>query len=227
MEKEPKTGKPDAFALFPDLLKDIASVAQAGGRQEATGTAAGGKRGRQTVPRGSSVPPPLAPDLGWLRSGNYENMEQNELKDIPTALVLMKGSDAKDFVYSTLKELGYQVVTTETASDAIHTLNSTDYAAVVMHVNFEEDAVSLAESMVHKYMARLSMARRRLIYYILVGAELHSLYNLEALSLSANLVVNDADVEQLATILRKGFREYEELFGPLLESLGSYEKNLA
>jgi len=146
MGKESKTGKLDAFALFPDLMKDDGGVAQPKGGSNTTAATVGGERKRQPVPRAGSVAPPLSPDLGWLRSGNYENLEQNELKDIPTALVLMKGSDAKDSVFSTLKELGYLVVTTETASDAIHNLNSTDCAAIVMHANFEEEPVSLAES---------------------------------------------------------------------------------
>ncbi len=220
-KEEKKNGKVDAFALFPDLLKESESVVQSRGERKATGTPVGGNGdSRQRVSHKSEVLAPLAPDLSWLRGGNYENLEQNELKDIPTALVLMKPGDAKDSVSSILKDLGYQVETADTAFEAIHNLTSTDYAAVVVHAGFEGGTVSLVDSAVHKYMAWLPMARRRLIYYILVGAELHTLYNLQALSLSANLVVNDADLEQLATILRKGFRDYEELFGPLLESLG-------
>jgi hypothetical protein len=49
-----------------------------------------------------------------------------------------------------------------------------------------------------------------------------TLYDLEALSLSANLVFNDKNIDELNPILRKSLREHEELFGPLVEILRIY-----
>jgi hypothetical protein len=112
-------------------------------------------------------------------------------------------------------------VYSETADDAIFKLMSLSYAIVALHTGFEK-TVSPAESKMHTFLAKLPMDRRRLIYYILVGPEFQTFYNLEALSLSANLVVNDADVEQLPAILKISYREYNELFGPLIESLDIY-----
>ncbi len=109
----------------------------------------------------------------------------------------------------------------ETADDAIFKLMSLSYAIVALHTGFEK-TVSPAESKMHTFLARLPMDRRRLIYYILVGPEFQTFYNLEALSLSANLVVNDADVEQLPAILKISYRDYNALFGPLIESLNIY-----
>lgn len=59
---------------------------------------------------------------------------------------------------------------------------------------------------------------------MLIGPKFRTLYNLEALSNSANLVVNDRDIKNLSLILRKGFYDYEELFGPFLEALTGSEK---
>ena len=95
---------------------------------------------------------------------------------------------------------------------------ATTYAVVVLHSEFE-GGMPLEESRIHSYLARLSMARRRRIHYILVGPEFRTLYNLEALSWSANLVVNDGDIDQFAGIFKKSSRDYTDLFGPLLESL--------
>jgi len=63
------------------------------------------------------------------------------------------------------------------------------------------------------------MRQRRYIFYILVGPEFHSLYGLEALSNSANLVVNERDVEHFKNIYKRAKAEYEELFGPLIGAL--------
>ena len=62
------------------------------------------------------------------------------------------------------------------------------------------------------------------MFFILAGPDFRTLYNLEALSLSVNLVVNDADIERLKPILKKSFRDHEELFGPLIEAVRGYEK---
>ena len=77
---------------------------------------------------------------------------------------------------------------------------------------------------IHGYLTGLPTSKRRTLFYILAGPDLRTLYDLEALSLSANLVINDENINQLQAILRKSFREYEELFGPLIEAMSAYEK---
>ena len=68
------------------------------------------------------------------------------------------------------------------------------------------------------------MAKRRHIFYILVGPGFHTLYDLEALARSANVVVNDGDVGHLPTIFRKGRADQEKLFSPYVTLLGKYGK---
>jgi hypothetical protein len=83
---------------------------------------------------------------------------------------------------------------------------------------------NLDESSFHDHMRTLTMERRRYIFYILMGAHLHTLYNLEALAHSANLTVSTADLRHLDVVLRKAIHAYEELFGPLLDELSTYGK---
>lgn len=66
-------------------------------------------------------------------------------------------------------------------------------------------------------MYDMNMSRRRFIFYTLVGKEFKTLYNLQALAYSANLVVNDNEIPYFNVILRKAIPEYEELFGPITE----------
>lgn len=70
-------------------------------------------------------------------------------------------------------------------------------------------------------MRNLAMTRRRYIFYILIGPEFHTLYYLQALVHSANLVVNEKDLLNLNLALRKAIPVYEELFGPFMEELTS------
>ena len=73
-------------------------------------------------------------------------------------------------------------------------------------------------------MCNLPMERRRYIFYIIIGDNFHTLYDLEALAYSANLTVNSSDLQHLDIVLRKSIPAYEELFGPFLEELNAYGK---
>ena len=70
----------------------------------------------------------------------------------------------------------------------------------------------------------MAMERRRDIFYILFGPQFHSLYDLEALAYSANLVVSEQDLKFFDIILRKAIPAYEDLFAPILEELTAYGK---
>jgi len=70
----------------------------------------------------------------------------------------------------------------------------------------------------------MTMQTRRYVFYILIGDEFHSLYNMEALSNSANLVVNEHDLKYLDVILRQSIPAHETLFGSIMEEMAAYGK---
>lgn len=100
-------------------------------------------------------------------------------------------------------------------------LSANTYAVVVLHTHFE-GKMPLDESNIHACLAKMPMTRRRSIHHILIGPELRTLYGLEALSWSANLVVNKLILTSFRGPLKKSFRDYTNLFGPLLESLDAH-----
>lgn len=222
MQKGRQTGQLDAFTLFPDLMQ---------GLFETDPGKKGSKRAEKTVPdiwdspvlpaKKSVTPPPPPPDLNWLYREGGE--EQERVEDIPTALVLMGNGQKSEVLFSDLQALGYRVETADTVVEAFNKLKFTHFAAILMHAGFEEDL--FAESALHRYLTWLPSAKRRTIFYILVGPDFHTLYDLEALALSVNLVVNDTDVKHLKPILRKSFRDHEVLFGPLLETMAACRKD--
>lgn len=190
----------NAFSLFPDLMRKIDGD------------------DRIKAHKSGTLPPPPS-DLSWL--GNETLKNEDKRQDEPAALVLMTDSGAKGSVAMALEKSGYHTEYAESADDALRKLTSITFAVVVLHTEFER-GVSLAASRIHNYLAKLLMNRRRRIFYILIGPAFKTLYNLEALSLSANLVVNDAEVQYLPTIFKKSFQDYSELFGPLLQAIEMY-----
>jgi hypothetical protein len=92
-----------------------------------------------------------------------------------------------------------------------------NYSSVILHTEFESEG--LREGAFYQFISGMSMSKRRYIFYVLVGKELHTLYDLEALVHSANIVVNEQDLSHYSTVLRKAIPDYETLFGPLMEEL--------
>lgn len=176
----------------------------------------------KAAPEPQNLPPaaPNPPDVSWLATGEYQ--EQTVVKDVPLVMVLMADGEARTAVSNAFSGLGYQPEFPDSAEKAMERMRFVNFAAVVLHSSFEGG--SFKDSSFHDHMCHLPMSARRTIYYVLVGPDFNTLYDLEALSYSANLVVNDSDVQHMPTILKKGLADYESLFGPLLEVMEEHGK---
>ena len=178
-----------------------------------------GKTNAKSPVADGSLQPPAPPDLDWLQTGRFEGEEKVE--DVPMALVLFADTPQREKIVEAMKTVGYQVVTADTAEEAMKRMRFVSFSCVALHSELEGN---LADSAFHQYMRKMPMERRRYIFYILIGSSLYSLYDLEAMAFSANLVVGEKDLKYFDVILRKSIPAYEELFGPILEELATYGK---
>lgn len=142
------------------------------------------------------------------------------IEDIPKALILMP-ADSPDsrLVTEAIESLGYQPSFALSAEEAMEKMQFITYATIILHSHYEGSA--LEKGVFHQFMRGMLMNKRRYIFYMLIGPEFHTLYDLQALACSANLVVNDKDLSQLTLILRKAFPQYETLFGAIMQEMGS------
>jgi hypothetical protein len=161
------------------------------------------------------IKPPSPPDTEWLKDGSFE--EKEVIEDIPRALVLMPDMPGRDEIVKAAGGVGYRVELAYTPEEAVAKMLFVNYAAVFLHTRFEPGGI--ASGKFHQFMRSMNMSRRRYIFYVLIGEQFKTLYDLQALSSSANLVVNDADIPSIAIVLKKVIPEYEALFGPLMEEL--------
>ena len=164
--------------------------------------------------------PPKPPDISWITSGKME--EKGTLQDVKRAMVLVKEGALRSKVDETLQDMDYQVSFPETVEDAVKEMEFKKFASVVFHIDFEGGALS--DSIFHRHMSGLAMGNRRYMFYALIGSEFSTLYDLEALAYSANVVINDKESAHIETILRKSRYDYDELFGPLLSTLKAHGK---
>lgn len=167
---------------------------------------------------GSTIKPPMPPDITWLKEGVFE--EEEIVEDIPQTLILAKPGAERDSISEAVENIGYQATFASSGKEAIENLQFTNYASVILHENFED--IGLRASSFHQFMRDMAMQKRRFIFYILIGSEFSTLYDLEALAFSANLVVNSREIPELLTIFRKSIPQYEELFGNLMAEISAY-----
>ena len=161
------------------------------------------------------ITPPPPPDISWLKDGRYEG--QDIIEDVPMALILMNEDEGREHIINALEGIGYKAELVDSIQDAIEKIQFVDYACIVLHSLYESNGIMT--NSFHRHMCTMNMAKRRFIFYILIGKEFKTFYNLQALTYSANLVVNDNEVPKFGVILRKAIPEYEELFGPIMEEL--------
>ncbi len=171
--------------------------------------------GPGTPAKRGGIRPPDPPSTEWLREGVFD--EKEVVEDIPRALILMPDSSIRDTVVKAATEFGYRVEQALSAEEAIDKMRFVNYAAVFMHSSFEPGGIK--SSKFHQYMREMNMSRRRYIFYVLIGEQFETLYDLQALAYSVNLVVNDAEIPFIGTVLKKAIPEFETLFGPLMEEL--------
>ncbi len=163
------------------------------------------------------VTPPPPPDLSGLDTSSYE--AKGVVEDIPKALILMPDSPDFHLITEAMEALGYQPSFVHSAEEAIEKMQFATYAAVILHSHYEGS--SLEDGTFHQFIRAMNMNKRRYIFYMLIGPEFHTLYDLQALTCSANLVVNDQDLAQLALILRKAIPQYETMFGAIMQEMNT------
>lgn len=163
----------------------------------------------------SGVRPPAPPDLAWLQRG--EAAIQQAIAGIPRALILVPDGRMRELLAAEIEALGYQVEEGGDVGDAIRSVLHNDYELVFHHSRYEEGG--LETSRFHRFLCQMPMSRRRTLFYIVAGEEMKTLYDLQALTCSANLVVNDNEISHIGALLKKTIPEYEALFGPFLEEL--------
>lgn len=221
MTQDKSPGGKDAFALFPDLMKDVVK-ASTPKNSAPTPNSAHKKPAEPGIVGPITVTPPPPPDIRWLSAGGEG--EKTLIAQGPTALVLMSG-DGQQEVSRTFRELGYSIEVASSQNEAIRKVTAVDFTAVVADAGFID--TPLAESPFHRFMKWLPMPKRRPIFYAFIGPQTHTLYSLEALSKSVNMVINEGDLNHFDVILRKGLLEHQTLFQPYMTHLAKHKKKSA
>ena len=120
---------------------------------------------------------------------------------------------------ATLRELGFKSHIAETPEVAVERIRYTTYDCIMVHENFAGS--SLRANAVLNHLATLPMAQRRYSFACLIGPSFKTLDAMQAFTHSVHVVINPADLSNLAPILKKGLAEFELLYGAYKETVES------
>jgi len=156
-------------------------------------------------------------------SGETDKFEQDdsplELFEEGTRLALVLNGDdgqIKD-ISSVLEKLSYKPIIAPSIQDAMGKLRLHHFDLIILSDGF--GGQNLEGSPVTHYLNHLSMSVRRKIFLALVSDKFDTMDNMMAFNLSANLVINPADLSKLRLILNKAIPDHEKFYKIFMDTL--------
>ena len=158
-----------------------------------------------------------------IASNAIEEIEQDssplELFEEGTRLALVLNGDEGQIqtISSVLEELSYKPVVVPSTREGMGKLRLHHFDLIMLSDGF--DGQNLEDSPITHYINHLSISVRRKIFFILLSDKFKSIDNLMAFTLSANLVVNPADLSKLELILNKTIPDHEKFYKVFVDTL--------
>jgi CheY-like chemotaxis protein len=138
-------------------------------------------------------------------------MSNNEFLEVGDkgALVCDEGPNANSLRH-TFESLGYKCHVAGTPEEAIERMAYTTYDLVSVTEDLGGTTLDSNPALLH--LKLLPMAQRRYTYSLLVGSSFRTLDAMQAFAHSVHLVVNNADVSNLAPVLKRGLADFERMY---------------
>ena len=153
----------------------------------------------------------------------FEDDEDLVIYDENDQIALVLDDINKDVWTKALEEKNFKIQYARSPEYAVHKMKFTHFHFIALNENFGN--VALDESPIYKKMIEIPMVTRRNIFFALVGTNLKSLNNMQAYQKSANVVINEKDLEKLGDILKKSISENEIFYKVYKETLNAIGKS--
>ena len=125
--------------------------------------------------------------------------------------LVLHGDDGqtKD-ICSMLEKLSYKPIVAPSIQDAMGKLRLHHFDLIILSDGF--GGQNLEGSPITHYLNHLSMSVRRKIFLALISDKFKTMDNMMAFTLSANLVINPADISKLRLILNKALPDHDKFY---------------
>ena len=152
----------------------------------------------------------------------FDEDEEIEIYDEHDKIALILDRQNDDLWDSVLSELEYKLQRAKSPEHAVHKLRFNQYHVVVFHEKYGDS--SLKTSPLYEYIRDMPMYTRRKTFVAVVGENFKTLDNMEALAYSVNLVINQKDIGQLETILKKSIGDNDTFYKVYRETMTALGK---
>ena len=133
------------------------------------------------------------------------------------ALVLDSDPARKEQIRPAVESLEYRFVESPGTRDAISKMRFHVFDLVILAEGF--DGQPLEHSPIINSINHLPTSVRRKIFLALLGEQFQTMDNMMTFAMSANLVINPADLDKIEAILKKAIPENERFYKILMDTL--------
>jgi hypothetical protein len=137
-------------------------------------------------------------------------------------LALILDSANQSIWTEVLQSRDYKIEYAKSPEHAVHKMKFTHYHLIALHENYGNK--NLKDNVVFKTLIEMPMVTRRNIFFALMGKNLKTLSNMQAFQKSANVVINEKDIDKLGDVLKKSISENEIFYKVFKETLHSMGK---
>ncbi|MBF0505211.1 MAG: response regulator [Nitrospirae bacterium] len=138
-------------------------------------------------------------------------------EELRSALICEDNTALKSSVSAAIEGLKYNVEFAADAEDGFQKLKFNQYGLLVLDERFGGSTPE--SSGIYKLLLTMPMSTRRNIFFVLIGKNLKTADSMTAFSKSANLVVNEKDIANLKTILKKAVADNDQFYKVFRERL--------
>jgi CheY-like chemotaxis protein/DNA-directed RNA polymerase subunit RPC12/RpoP len=165
-------------------------------------------------------PPKSAPSEDDLYT--YEDYSEDESieffeEDAKLALVMDSNSEHLEKIKGAVETLGYKFIQSPNVRDAMGKLRFHHFDLLILSNGF--DGTDLDDSPIMRYLNHISISVRRKMFLTLLDSRFKTMDNMMAFARSANLVVNEKDIDKLEPILKKAIADHERFYKVFFDTL--------
>ena len=158
-------------------------------------------------------------------------VEFDEFEDDDEELVIYEENDQLALILDSanqpawtqvLENRGYKIQVAKSPEHAVHKMKFTHFHLIALHENYGNK--NLDGNVVYQTLIEMPMVTRRNIFFALMGSNFKTLSNAQAFQKSANVVINEKDIDKLENVLKKSLSENEIFYKVFKETLHSMGK---
>ncbi|MBF0456613.1 MAG: response regulator [Nitrospirae bacterium] len=144
-----------------------------------------------------------------------------EAADAKLALVCDDNVERQETLEDVLGDLGYSVQIAASPEDVYDKLKYNQYSVLYLHDNF--GGGNSENNEILEYIQSMPISARRRTFVALAGKNYTALNHMAAFAESVNIVINEADMQEIKTILKKsitGNNLFYKVYNDILHDFG-------